>query len=180
MESVSAMKLASRMLVETPTVEKTVLPSVESMRTRTALGRAAGGDDAHLEIGQPHVFQHRIEARERLAQGEVEGVDRAVALVGGDLHALIHGDFHIGLRVERAGVRAGEDVEIEHLEKGRAAAERFEDAQCQRAVRVLKGIALRFQRLDVFEDADGGLAFAGQFRGDFSKPRQERAAPTLR
>ena len=37
MESVSAMKLASRMFVETPTVEKTFFPSVESMRTRTAL-----------------------------------------------------------------------------------------------------------------------------------------------
>ena len=107
MESVRAMKLASRMLVETPTVEKTFFPSVESMCTRTALPVPLSETTRTLKSVRRMFSKHRIKARKRLAQRQVKGVDRAVALVGGDLHALAHRDFHIRLRVERAGRRAG-------------------------------------------------------------------------
>ena len=53
-------------------------------RTRAAVP-ASGVDDADLVVDQVHLAEARDSALEGLAQGGVEGVDRAVALAHGVL-----------------------------------------------------------------------------------------------
>ena len=84
-ESSSAAHDASMMFSDTPMVVQVRSPSVESMSTRvTAAGPLAGVEHPDLEVGEVDVGQLGIDRADGLAQGGVEGVDRAVALGGGD------------------------------------------------------------------------------------------------
>ena len=83
-ESASAAAEAAMMLVSLPMVDQVRAPSIESMITRVLRGgRRDAVEDADLVVDQADVVEPRVERPERLAQGGVERVDRAVAVAGG-------------------------------------------------------------------------------------------------
>ena len=91
-ESASASQDASMTFSDTPMVVHVRSPSVESIRTRvTAPVPLAGVEHPDLEVGQMDVGQLGVDRADGLAQGGVEGVDRTVALGGGD-HPLVADD----------------------------------------------------------------------------------------
>ena len=76
------------MLAATPIVSQDVC-AVGGLDEHAGDGVGAVGrvEDAHLVVDQLELARARGRPAQRLAQGVVEGVDRAVALAGGDAPA---------------------------------------------------------------------------------------------
>ena len=103
MLSTSASQLASMMFSLTPTVPQTSSSSRLSMTTRTRGGGAGVGvDDADLVVDQLHLGEVGRMPHQRLPQGGVEGVHRAVALAHGVLDRVADAELHRRLGDRRA------------------------------------------------------------------------------
>ena len=108
-ESWSAASEAAMMFASAPAVSHVPVSCPVSMITRV---RAAGGrlavEDADLVVDQVHLVERGVERAQRLAQRQVERVDRPVAVGGGVQHLAVDLDLDAGLgarRCARCGAR---------------------------------------------------------------------------
>ncbi len=132
-----------------------------------------------------HALQLRIGAQERLAQGDVERVDRAVAArhlvqqLAADL------DRHRGLALDhqiaaRVGAAVVHDPEALQGEIGRNLAQRAPGQQLEGGFGPVVGVALALQALDLLQQAvDAPVVALGQLEPDLPEARQDVGAPGL-
>ena len=93
------------MFVSLPIVDQVRAPSAESMIDPGPGGRRRPAvEDAHLVVDEVDVVDARVERAERLAQGGVERVDRAVAVGGGVQHLAVDLDLDGRLGQQLAAV----------------------------------------------------------------------------
>ena len=141
------------MFSDTPMVDQLRSPSVESIRTRvTAPVPDDGVEHADLEVGQMQPGQLRVGRADRLAQRGVEGVDRAVALGGGE-HALVADVDLDGRLVVTVAVRPlfGDHPEGLQREERLLPARRGAQQQLERTVGDLEVVAAVLEVLELLE-----------------------------
>ena len=96
-------------------------------------------EDAHLVVDEVDVVEHRVERAERLAQGGVEGVDRAVAVGRGVEHLAVHLDLDRRLGPQlRAVALLDEDREVDDPERRHVARLVAPDEQLERRLGALE------------------------------------------